>query len=135
RRVAQRSRQLAAEVQARREVQVAWDATASERKRLAGELHDSLEQELTGVALQLDAASLGLATPAPPLALARQLLAHCRAEVRRAVWDLNADEREERDLPARLRAAGQQAVAGRDVRVVVTVQGVATPAAGLDRHH
>ncbi|HEX3135231.1 MAG TPA: sensor histidine kinase [Planctomycetota bacterium] len=135
RRVAQRSRQLADEVQARREVQVAYDATAAERKRLAGELHDSLEQGLTGVALQLDAAVMGLPTPPPPLVMARTLLSHCRTEVRRAVWDLNADEREERDLPARLRAAAEQAIAGRDVQVVVDVRGEPTPAAGLVAHH
>jgi signal transduction histidine kinase len=135
RRVALRSRQLAEEIHARREVQVAYDATAAERKRLAGELHDSLEQGLTGVALQLDAAAMGLPTPPPPLAMARTLLTHCRAEVRRAVWDLNADEREECDLPARLRAAAEQTIIGHDARVVLEVRGVPVAAPGLIAHH
>ncbi len=135
RRVALRSRQLAEEIHSRREVQVAYDATAAERKRLAGELHDSLEQGLTGVALQLDAAAMGLPTPPPPLAMARTLLTHCRAEVRRAVWDLNADEREECDLPARLRAVAEQTIIGHDARVVVEVRGTPTAAPGLLAHH
>jgi signal transduction histidine kinase len=135
RRVALRSRQLADEVHARQSAQVAYDATAAERKRLAGELHDSLEQGLTGVALQLDAAALGLAAPPPPLVMARTLLTHCRAEVRRAVWDLNADEREERDLPARLRAVAEQTVIGHDARVVVKVEGAAVAVPGLLAHH
>ena len=135
RRVALRSRQLAEEIHARREVQVAYDATAAERKRLAGELHDSLEQGLTGVALQLDAAVMGLPTPPPPLAMARTLLTHCRAEVRRAVWDLNADEREECDLPARLRAVAEQTIIGHDARVVVEVRGTPVSTPGLIAHH
>ncbi|MBA3700318.1 MAG: sensor histidine kinase [Planctomycetes bacterium] len=135
RRVVFRSRQLAEEIHKRREAQVAFDATATERKRLAGELHDSLEQGLTGVALQLDAATMGLPQAPAPLTMARTLLTHCRAEVRRAVWDLNADEREERDLPARLRAVAEQAVLGHEARVVVEVQGTAVPASGLIAHH
>lgn len=135
RRVALRSRQLAVEIHARREVQVAYDATAAERKRLAGELHDSLEQGLTGVALQLDAAAMDLPIPPSPLTMARTLLTHCRAEVRRAVWDLNADEREECDLLARLRAVAEQAIIGHDARVVVEVQGTAVSTSGLIAHH
>jgi len=135
RRVALRSRQLAEEIHARREVRVAYDATAAERKRLAGELHDSLEQGLTGVALQLDATAMDLPTPPAPLAMARTLLGHCRAEVRRAVWDLNADEREECDLPARLRAAAEQAIIGHDARVVVEARGTVVAASGLIAHH
>lgn len=135
RRVVLRSRQLADEVHARHAAQVAYDATATERKRLAGELHDSLEQGLTGVALQLDAAAMGLPTPPPPLAMARTLLTHCRAEVRRAVWDLNADEREECDLPARLRAVAEQCIIGHDARVVVEVRGTPVSAPGLIAHH
>jgi signal transduction histidine kinase len=87
------------------------------------------------VALQLDAAAMGIQDPPPPLAMARTLLSHCRAEVRRAVWDLNADEREERDLPERLRASACQAVTGREVQVTVAVRGVAVPLAGVVAHH
>ena len=135
RRVALRSRQLAEEIHARRDVQVAYDATAAERKRLAGELHDSLEQGLTGVALQLDAANMGLPQPSAPLTMARTLLTHCRAEVRRAVWDLNADERAVSDLPARLRMVAQQVLAGHDARLEVVVQGTLSSASGLVAHH
>jgi signal transduction histidine kinase len=135
RRVVLRSRQLADEVHARHAAQVAYDATAAERKRLAGELHDSLEQGLTGVALQLDAAAMGLPQAPQPLAMARTLLSHCRAEVRRAVWDLNADEREERDLPERLRSVALQALIGHEAKLEFVVKGTPAPTAGLTAHH
>lgn len=135
RRVDQRSRQLAAEVRARHDAQVAYDATATERKRLAGELHDSLEQGLTGVALQLDAVALTLSDPPPALTMARQLLTHSRSEVRAAVWDLNADAGEERDLPTRLRTLAERTVAGREVRVQVEVTGTVRPLPGVAAHH
>jgi signal transduction histidine kinase len=138
RRVAQRSRQLAAETQARRDAELAVAASsaiASERRRLAGELHDSLQQELTAVALQLDAATLALPQAPPALALARQLLDHSRAEVRRSVWDLNADDGEERDLPARLRALAAQLAGGHGATVQVLVDGTATPLSGIAAHH
>lgn len=138
RRVALRSRQLAEEVRARRDAEVAYDATAAERTRLAGELHDSLEQGLTGVALQLDAAALSLPAPPPPLGMARQLLSHCRAEVRRAVWDLNADEREEPDIRARLHVAAQQGIVGHDARIELVQAretGMTAAVPGLTAHH
>ena len=135
RRVDQRTRQLAQEIRARHDATVAFDAIAAERKRLAGELHDSLEQGLTGVALQLDAALLDLPQQPLPLAMARQLLAHSRAEVRRAVWDLNADAGEERDLPARLRALAPQLTAGHASVMTVAVSGTPTPLPGITAHH
>lgn len=54
----------------------------SERTRLAVELHDSLSQNLTGVALQLKAGRLELATRA---------LKSCREELRNCLWDLRND--------------------------------------------
>ncbi len=141
RRVDQRTRELAAEIRARHDTRVAFDATTNERRRLAGELHDSLEQELTGVALQLDAGVMALPSPPPPaLSIARQLLAHSRAEVRRAVWDLNASAGEEADLAARLKAVAAQLIAaqsaaGHPARVEVAIAGTPLPVPGLVAHH
>jgi signal transduction histidine kinase len=138
RRVAQRSRELAAEIQARRGAELtvaAAAATAEERRRLAGELHDSLEQGLTGVALQLDAALLALPQPPAALVLGRQLLTASRAEVRAAVWDLNADAGDEGDLPGRLRSIAARLATSHGIRVQLGVDGAVTPLPGITAHH
>ena len=65
-----------------------------ERARIARELHDTLEQELIGVTIQLDNASARLdAAPdraRESLNLARAMLRHSQAQTRRSVWDLRA---------------------------------------------
>ena len=73
-----------------------------ERTELAVEIHDSVSQALTGIALQLEAA---LATsrqdPAraeKSLMTASQMLASCRHELRGCLWDLRTRTFEERDL-------------------------------------
>jgi signal transduction histidine kinase len=68
------------------------NAVASERERMARDLHDTLEQQLTGVAMQLESLAK---SPHPQssgftsrLTLASRMLQHSRQEVRRSVWDL-----------------------------------------------
>src|SRR5882724_12703979 len=56
-RVKERTAQLKFQKTARKESEVQFKAVLSERTRLAQELHDTLEQTLTGIALQLDTAS------------------------------------------------------------------------------
>ena len=60
-----------------------------ERTRLAVELHDSVSQTLTGVALQLDGGEIDTA---------KTMLAACRGELRRCLWDLRSRTFEEEDL-------------------------------------
>jgi len=76
-----------------------------ERKLLAADLHDSLEQSLTGVALQLQAAggSGGEVARSPHLDLAERLLRYSREEVHRAVRDLREPMDAAFDLPTALR--------------------------------
>ena len=72
-----------------------------ERTRLAIELHDSISQTLTGVSLQLDGAAKVSSTGGSPLELlstARQMLASCRGELRRCLWDLRSRTFEEDDM-------------------------------------
>lgn len=67
-------------------------AIAAERERMARDLHDTLEQQLTGVAMQLEsiAKSPDARTPefANRIGLASRMLQHSREEARRSVWDL-----------------------------------------------
>ena len=70
------------------------ETLAEERSRLAREFHDTLEQELTGVAIQIDTAVDALQhTPAHALEAlehAHTLLNYTRTEARRSIWDLRA---------------------------------------------
>ena len=56
-RVDERTEELKLQISARKESEVRFKAVIGERTRLAQELHDGLQQGLTGVALQLDTAS------------------------------------------------------------------------------
>lgn len=73
-----------------------------ERTELAVEIHDSVSQALTGIALQLEAAlATGRQDPAraeKSLATASQMLASCRRELRGCLWDLRTRTFEEHDL-------------------------------------
>ena len=60
-----------------------------ERTHLAMELHDSISQTLTGVALHLDSGET---------ATAKTLLASCREELRHCIWDLRSRTFEEKDM-------------------------------------
>jgi signal transduction histidine kinase len=107
--------------------QLAREAVYEERGRIARELHDTLEQELAGIALQLDTASVKL--PDAPTAarqlldLARSLLRHSRAEARRSIMDLRASLLEGGDLAAALQEVAVRAGDGQPVAVEVAVKG------------
>lgn len=84
------------------EDKMARETIMEERTRIARELHDSLEQELSGIQMQLDAAS-GHIEKAPTIAretldMARSLLKHSRTETRRSVWDLRSTALESGNL-------------------------------------
>lgn len=112
---------IAARLRAEEEVRRRVD----ERNLLAADLHDSLEQSLTGVALQLRAARDGLdpviEKNQPHLTLAERLLDHSRAEVHRTVRDLRQPGHEPLDLPAALRDLARLSSTAAGTRVDCTV--------------
>jgi signal transduction histidine kinase/streptogramin lyase len=83
-----------------------YSAVLAERNRIAGEIHDTLAQNLAGIALQLDSVALQLADV--PAGLRERLDQACNltryslSEARRAVTDLRSDELEQRQLAAAL---------------------------------
>jgi signal transduction histidine kinase len=103
--------------------QASREAVHEDRTRIARELHDTLEQELTGIAVQLDAVSDRLPESPPAaasaLATARALLRHTRTEARRSVWDLRAALLDEGDLAAALRATARHLDGGPEIRVEI----------------
>jgi signal transduction histidine kinase len=68
-------------------------AILAERGRLAGEIHDSLQQGLSGLILQLDA-TLKMPALTPEvrsrLNTARSMVSFSRHEVQNAIWDLES---------------------------------------------
>ncbi|MFB3903254.1 MAG: histidine kinase [Acidobacteriota bacterium] len=81
-------------------------AVLEERERIARELHDTLEQELAGITMQLDLAVDSLER-APALAkqaleAARRMSRHSMAGARRSVWDLRCHLLESGDLASAL---------------------------------
>ena len=77
-----------------------------ERTRLAAELHDSLSQNLSGIACQLNAAKLTLEGDSETrrlLQTAERMLQSSRTELTRCIWDLRGDTLEEPDFAAAIR--------------------------------
>ncbi|EDY81521.1 ATPase, histidine kinase-, DNA gyrase B-, and HSP90-like domain protein [Verrucomicrobiia bacterium DG1235] len=85
-------------------------ATLAERNRLAGEIHDSLQQGLSGLALQLDATlkhdNLG-PNLRNRLSVARRMVSFTRQEVQQAVWDLESPLLQDESLAEALRNIAQ----------------------------
>ena len=88
-------------------------ATLAERNRLAGEIHDSLEQGLAGLSLQLETTTRlpGCGGPVKTaLAAALDMVLYCRDELRNAVRGLHSPVLQTEPLEAALqRVVGQLA--------------------------
>jgi signal transduction histidine kinase len=103
-------------------------AVLEERNRIARELHDTLEQELAGITMQLDLA-VDCFRQAPPVAFsaldaARNMSRHSMAEARRSVWDLRCDLLEQGDLPSALGQIVRPLIPGDGAQINVSVTGV-----------
>jgi signal transduction histidine kinase len=128
-RVEERSRALEEQIGARREAEADFQAVLRERNRLATELHDTLEQGLTGIALQLEAASATSASSAGPslkhVEMARVLVRQSQSEVRRSVWDLKSQVLEQRGLAGAFEEIARQLTEGTSIAAKVEAKGTA----------
>jgi len=102
-------------------------AVLEERNRIARELHNTLEQELAGITMQLDLA-VDCFRQAPPVAFraldaARNMSRHSMVEARRSVWDLRCDLLEHGDLPTALTQIVRPLIPGDEAKLDVTVSG------------
>ena len=101
--IARKSQQLAQEKAAK----IASEQRTAERTNLAVELHDSLSQNLSGVACQVaaarEAASHGKDEVCSHLDAAAVMLLSCRTELRRCLTDLRSDALEEADFTSAIR--------------------------------
>jgi signal transduction histidine kinase len=120
--------------------QLEREAVARERTRIARELHDSLGQELVGIALQLDSTAARL--PESPqqaervLDMARMMVRHSQAEAKRSVADLRAEELDSTNLPTALEELVQPLVATTGAtQLHLEVQGTPRRLEGIVEHH
>jgi signal transduction histidine kinase len=102
-------------------------AVLEERNRIARELHDTLEQELAGITMQLDlAADCFQQVPRvakQALESARQMSRHSMVEARRSVWDLRCHLLESGDLVSALKKIVEPHVPSDEVKAAVHITG------------
>lgn len=104
-------------------------AVLEERNRIARELHDTLEQELAGITMQLDLA-VDCFQQAPRVAqqaleTARNMSRHSMVEARRSVWDLRCQLLEDGDLVSALTQIVEHLGPGAHATITVNIQGEA----------
>jgi PAS domain S-box-containing protein len=107
-----------------------FNAVLEERTRLAREIHDTLLQGFTGVALQLVAVSQRVAGPPETIAAFQELIGLAQrtlVDARHAVWDLRAPAPAEGDFPAAIRSAADDALRGTDLGLTYEVVGAPQP--------
>jgi len=130
-RVKERSEQLKLQINARKEAEVQFNAVITERTRLAQELHDTLEQTLTGIALQMDTAAKFAASDSGRanhhIELARNLVTQSQTEVRCSVWDLRSRSPEQLDLAGLLLKISKQTTEDTSIKVQVNAVGRVRP--------
>ena len=103
------------------------NAVASERERMARDLHDTLEQQLTGVAMQLESLAKSPQSQTPGftnrLTLASRMLQHSRQEARRSVWDLRNRVLENHGFAAALESLAASAAIDGGPHVATNITG------------
>jgi signal transduction histidine kinase/ligand-binding sensor domain-containing protein len=111
------------------QMNVRFTERLAERTRIAGDMHDTLLQNIAGFALQLDGLSKTVSSPAKErIRDIRRQAEQCMREAREFVWDLRAPTLEEKDLLSALREAGEEILIGKPVQFHVTVSGNRRPA-------
>ncbi|HWA24469.1 MAG TPA: sensor histidine kinase [Lacunisphaera sp.] len=112
-------------------------ATLAERDRLAGEIHDSLQQGLSGLMLHLDATLKLPDLPADVrsrLSIARNMVSFTRHEVQHAVWDMETPLLADTELGDALRKIASLIDPGA-ARVQITVSGRLVELSPSTKHH
>ncbi len=134
--VGERTEQLQSTMR-RLEEETRHSATLAERNRLAGEIHDTLEQSLSALSLQLaSAARLPECTEnvRAGLAIARNMVAFSKDEVRNAVMDLHSPQIEAEGILCALKRLVGQSLPG-EIQGTVNAEGTARGLGSKIEHH
>jgi len=111
------------------QINVRFEERFAERTRIAGEMHDTLLQDISGFALQLEGLSKTVSSPDKERVRdIRKQAEQCLREAREFLWDLRAPTIEEKDLLSALREAGEGILTGKPVKFHVTATGNRRPA-------
>ena len=109
------------------QAQVEQKSVLDERQRIARDLHDTLEQQMTGVGLQISCAEEQIAShpneARAALRLARKMVRYCCDEADRTVRDLRGVLLEERGLGGALQEVLPALAANSSAKLVFEVQG------------
>lgn len=102
---------------------IGHEAALEERQRIAREFHDTLEQELAGLSIRLEAANTRpLEDKARSLLdTSRHLVSRIQTEARNLVADLRADPDAAADLPAALRELAARASVDGGIQVTAPI--------------
>ena len=130
-RVTERTKQLKVEMTARKETELQFRAVLTERTRLAQELHDTLEQTITGIALQLDRVANHFEknpeNASRHLKLARNLTRQGQTDVRHSVWGLRSRAAEKFSLVNALNVNGRQIANDAGIEIQIETNGETHP--------
>jgi signal transduction histidine kinase len=130
-RVAERTKQLKVEMTARKETELQFRAVLTERTRLAQELHDTLEQTITGIALQLDRVANHFGknpeNASRHLKLARSLTRQGQTDVRHSVWGLRSRAAEKFNLVNALNVSCRQIANDAGIQIQIETNGETHP--------
>jgi signal transduction histidine kinase len=126
-RVKERTAQLKVEMTARKESELQFRAVLTERTRLAQELHDTLEQTMTGIALQQDMVAnqfnINPENATHHLKLARSLMRQSQVDLRRSVWALRSRADEQFNLTNALITSIRQITGDTGIRIEIETAG------------
>jgi PAS domain S-box-containing protein len=116
----------------KRELEARFAAVLEERTRLARDIHDTLLQGFTGIALKLVAATSRVTEPPESIAELRDLVGLAQqtlVEARRAVWDLRTPALDAGEFPTALRKAAEECTRRSELRLEYDVAGAERPIA------
>jgi signal transduction histidine kinase len=137
RKVARRTVQLN-EAMNKLEKETRVSATLAERDRLAGEIHDSIEQGLSAIVIQIESALKHFERPDQAkrhMDMAKSMATYSRTEVQNAVWDMQSPMLENIDLTGALQRVSQGISAGDRPRVTVNIEGEVQSLTSTVEHH
>jgi signal transduction histidine kinase len=109
--------------------QVLIEERVAERTRVARELHDTLLQSIAGLSLHVGGLSKIVTSQdvKERLESLRVQIDHCLREARHSVWALRTPGGGGSDLMAALQESADRLIAGRQIRFVLSVDGVPRP--------